>query len=461
MEKRAELTFKISYLLLTLISFNVFFARQWFVTYLSYAIVIVGLALGVMRLLHFRDYLNAGVFLLLFFTLSYVLGSINTYQYGIVDNIKAVIWMLVQYFLLFAFDKNRDYSNERDIIFKVLLLYVSCCSMISMILMAKKWQYETVVDDIYLIRGGFIHNRLFGCYTDPNYGAVLSVVAIIIAVFFIVTLKNSEKHGKTLRIVLFVLLSVSIILNFLYICYSGSRTGMMSAAASVIVILTGLFARKSGKIKTFVIVTVSAVLIVGMLYVLRNVTSNLEVEIAKSNAISSEASEYEINRQMDLARIGKAGPEDDPGYDFFSGRLRIWKNAVEIFSQHPLLGISFRNVYEYATVNIPTTFARFESMHNAFFDILVSQGILGVLLISAFFVWALKALIDKNKSLVRHFEYDVMLAVAVAVLVSTITYSEVFYMNTGGAFVFWYSLGYLINLKEQGENTDSIEKKEI
>ena len=151
MEKRAELTFKISYLLLTLISFNVFFARQWFVTYLSYAIVIVGLALGVMRLLHFRDYLNAGVFLLLFFTLSYVLGSINTYQYGIVDNIKAVIWMLVQYFLLFAFDKNRDYSNERDIIFKVLLLYVSCCSMISMILMAKKWQYETVVDDIYLI----------------------------------------------------------------------------------------------------------------------------------------------------------------------------------------------------------------------------------------------------------------------------------------------------------------------
>ena len=86
-------------------------------------------------------------------------------------------------------------------------------------------------------------------------------------------------------------------------------------------------------------------------------------------------------------------------------------------------------------------------MHNSVIDIMVSQGIIGLIIILTFVVMILKELFTKFRFLKGN-EYKkcvFMLASVIAVGSSMMFYSETFYMNTAGAFIFWTLLGYMMN----------------
>lgn len=89
----------------------------------------------------------------------------------------------------------------------------------------------------------------------------------------------------------------------------------------------------------------------------------------------------------------------------------------------------------------------FDSMHNAFVDILVSQGIIGIILVAALVYCVLSDIFKKINCLDKE-HYSLVVALfssVVAIVVSMMFYSESFYMNTGGAFLFWYFLGLIVN----------------
>lgn len=440
MKKNLDLAFKVVYFLLTLISFNLFFAREWYISYISYAVIGFGIIVGVIRLLHIKDYLNVGIFLLLSFVLSYILGAITTVDYGYIDNIKAVIWMVVQYFLVFAFDKEKEYEIEKSVLFKVFLVYTGVCALISIWMMITHWQRYNLIEGIYWLQGGFIDNRLFGCYVDPNYGAIFAIVSIIISVSYLI-------DWKSIKVVWKVLLLINVIFEFLYLCYSDSRTGIVAVAASSFILVFLWFFDKKGFIKTTALGLATAIVLVGLIYGVQKGTSFAKVKIAEGNAINAGASQEEIEIEKYLARIGRTEDQIGEGSDISNNRIAIWGNAIEMFKQHPVTGISYRNIREYALENIPDTYVGFESMHNAFFDVLASQGIIGILILISFVVWVFWKLIKRYKSLIEYKEFAFLMAIIAAIFVSMLTYSEVFYMNTGGAFLFWYVLGYLINSK--------------
>jgi len=437
-KKNLDLAFKIIYFLLTLISFNLFFARDWYISYISYAVIGFGIIVGVIRLLHIKDYLNAGVFLLLSFIFSYVLGTVTTFEYGYMDNIKAIIWMAVQYFLVFGFDKKEEKTNERDVLFKLFLIYTGICASISIWMMITHWQRYDLIEGIYWVQGGFIDNRLFGCYVDPNYGAIFAIVSMVISALYLT-------DWKEIKVIWKVLLIINIVLEFLYLCYSDSRTGMVAVAASVFTLIFLWFLNKKGFIKTVALALASAVVLVALVYGVQKGTSFAKVKFAEISATKAGATEEEIEAEKYLARVGRIDDQIGEGSDISNNRIAIWGNAIEMFKQHPITGISYRNIREYAEVNIPDTYVGFESMHNAFFDVLVSQGIMGMIILVLFIAWVFYNLFKKYKSLTDYKEFAFLMAIIAAIFVSMLTYSEVFYMNTGGAFLFWYVLGYLIN----------------
>ena len=118
-----------------------------------------------------------------------------------------------------------------------------------------------------------------------------------------------------------------------------------------------------------------------------------------------------------------------------------------------MTGITFRNYIPYAKENLPNTYivhndqGLFPSMHNSFVDILVSQGILGFIIILCFIVSVLIVLLRGIfKTQGEIYRYNVFLLVSfIPILVSMMFYSETFYMNTGGAFLFWAFLGYVMH----------------
>lgn len=444
MKKNLELAFKVIYFSLTLISFNIFFARDWYISYVSYAVIGLGIIVGIIRLLHIKDYLNAGIFLLISFICSYILGSAITFEYGYMDNVKAVIWMLVQYFLIFAFDKKEDHSFERSVLFKVFLAYTGICAAISIWMMITHWNQYRLYDGIYWIIGGFADNRLFGCYVDPNYGAIFAIVSIIISIFYLFDWKNVKMLWK-------VLLITNIVLEFLYLCYSDSRTGMLAIATSAFILVFLLFLKEKGVYKTVSLALVTAITIVILVIGVQKGTSFAKVKIAEISATKAGATVEELEAEKYIARVGRIDDQIGGGSDISNNRFAIWGNAIEMFKQHPITGISYRNIMEYATENIPNTFVGFESMHNAFFDVLVSQGVIGIVILLFFIVWVFYSLTMKYQSLTDYKEFAFSLAIIAAIFVSMLTYSEVFYMNTGSAFLFWYILGHLINTKVENK----------
>ncbi|MEM5666636.1 hypothetical protein AAHH62_01110 [Enterococcus faecium] len=72
----------------------------------------------------------------------------------------------------------------------------------------------------YPVRLGWLGNRLFGVYTDPNFGAVISLIVIIIAIYYLVT----YKHLNLLFKIFFV---INIFIQFSFIALSGSRTTLV------------------------------------------------------------------------------------------------------------------------------------------------------------------------------------------------------------------------------------------
>ena len=449
--EKAELVFKLCYLCLAFISFNTFCARQWYLSYLSYGIVIFGLFIGLLRLTHIKDFITPSIFILVSFCFSYVLSSINTMQYGVIENVQALVWMAVQYFLVFAYDKTRDergLKKERSIILSVVLIYTFIAAIIGIVMMLTEYSYYEYVEG-YNIYGGFIFNRLFGIYMDCNYGAVLSIISIVISVYIY---KSVNKYIKALLV-------VNIVAEYLFICFSDSRTGMMAAFATILVYI--ICKDYKGELKDFykskefwkslALSIVLVLLFVGSLLIVKNISSEARSAIARISARNAGASVEEQNVAAIEAEIGRYenGVADS---NVSNGRFDIWGSAIDLFKAHPIIGVSFRNNIETARAEIPSTYiaiAGYDSMHNFFFDILSSQGIVGTI-IAVFLIAA--ALITVAKTYNQYEEYGLLLSIIAAIFASMLFYSETFYMNTPGAFIFWYILGYMVNYKGQKRN---------
>ncbi len=72
--------------------------------------------------------------------------------------------------------------------------------------------------------------------------------------------------------------------------------------------------------------------------------------------------------------------------DATNGRISLWKSAVEVWQTSPIYGAGYSTFISYAKEHVPETYAvnnevgDYTSMHNAFFNTLAFQGILGFVL---------------------------------------------------------------------------------
>ena len=460
-EFKVELVFKILYFILTLLSFNTFTARKSFITYFSIVIVLFSGFIFLSRITHLRDYTSKYTILFFLFILSYVVASIHTIQYGFMDNLKAIVWMCIQFFIVFARDKSQptEYSKkEFKIISTIFLIYSGLMALIALIMMVFKWEYFSVVDEYYVIGGGFLWNRLYGSYIDPNYGAIFSLVSIILSCYFVQIVEN-----RKLKMVLII----NLIVEYLYICFSDSRTGRLAVLLSIFV-LSFLEVRKlktiefknksiclTGKRRVLVSLLIPVLISTSLwagTYLVRNTTSIIRTSIAaiqirkEMKQTGTILTEEELAILVDADRVGRHEEEINNG-DVSNNRFAIWDNAIDIFKDNPITGISYRNIREYANDKIQDGFistSGFESMHNTFFDILVSQGIIGVLLITImlfFFIKEEVAIFKDNPSKTNVF----LISVIVAIATTMVSYTEVLYINTGGSFLFYFIIGLLVS----------------
>lgn len=457
---KSGLLFKILYLILALLSFNSLFSNRPVLTYFSYFLTLVGCIYLVYRFFHFNRYRSTkGIIFLLLFIVSYVISSILNIKYGVTENAKAMIWMLFQFFLLYAYDagaSKEQTKKEFKIFSHVFLTYTFLMAIIGTVLLFMNYRYYGIYNGKTIIIG-FLWNRLWGLYSDPNYGAVFGVISFILCFYYLFHAK--KKWQKALYIVMAVF-------QVAYIAFSDSRTAlvafMLTAGVGAFLFFLRYEKQKHQKKIVRACLTVLLTIVAFVLpYVVIQTTAyggSYLLKAIQSSYGSELPGEIENDESLTIGR-----QEADMNNDISNRRFAIWESALEVSSTKPIFGVTFRQIVPYAKENLPDTYivnndyTSFASMHNVFMDVLVSQGAVGLLLFLSFIVTILitifKYLFRKNDK--EYLENLFLICTILPIAISAMFYSEILYINTANAVLFWFGLGCLVKNLTQKEDSQN------
>ncbi len=473
-ESALTLVYKILFLIVGfLLTSSLTFGKP-IISYIQWPTIALGALLIVYRLLFFNKYINTrGIWFLVVFAVGYLASSVYTIRYGYYENIRFFMYLVLQFGVLYAFDANSDFSVSKkhfEVCGAVHIFLAAVLSIISFAFMISG--YSKIIYPEFGAEGpvyyyGFVHGRLFGAYWDANIAATIAALSIVLSIYFFV---------RTKKILLRTLLSLNIILQILYIAFSDSRTGKISLFAGLVIAVALLISKiklfKNLAVKIIAVVTITAVCSASA-FVVPKLTKQIynSVVMSINEAKQDPAPEApapqpapetpaqpEAPAKPETPAKPQTPPENviDRGYDLSEDisnrRFDIWKSAVEIFKTSPVLGVSRANILPYVDSNLPDSYLvtndhmRFESMHNVFFEILASQGLVGIISFMLFALWVVIGIIKNAKALWQSKEFNVfsiIIGICALVCASSMVIAEIVYVTSPISTMFWIGLGTL------------------
>lgn len=464
--------FKVYYLLYVLVAFTALLNEKSWMGAATLVLTAYGAVVGVyllVQIIRKRQKITNLVWIIAFLV-SHVFSSLMMAKYGITDNIKELFWLAFPMFVLYTASWQctpDEIHKEIKLLSVIYVIYATVAGGVSLSMLSWGRDYNVVSPDGGIRVVGLKWGRLWGVFDDPNHGATILVVGIILAVYLIIVTKNRLFK---------ILLALTIPVQYLYIVFSDSRTGEI---ALCVAILTGmgfwmyqrLHREQGGKQKKSGVIILTAVvacaLIVGSLgasYGVKDAFNKYEKK-RQAEIAAEKAKQEKKNTTKKPSQIGR---KKDIEKDVSNGRLSIWQSGLELVETSPVYGVSFRNITNYAKAEVPDTYivnteygGYYDSMHNSLVDILVSQGIIGILIIGAMLVNTLLYLRRKwrykNKDSFRL--QAVCLSILLALGAGSMFLSMIFYLNSPQNYIFWLCFGYFMNsLSGIEEKKDSEER---
>lgn len=402
------------------------------------------------RLINWKHFIhNKFLWLALAFLVSYGISMVWNMRYGIATPVKTMAWMGMQYLLLFATDDRKklcDHKKQFHILSGVYIAYMFIAAAISISFLFTKYsniaELKTEAGVMY-IKSGFVWGRLWGVFTDPNYGSVMATIALLLSLYFIL---NSK------RIAVKIIMGINIALQVIYVCFSDSRTGLVAICVSVgVATYCLLFTRKFkfGLVaKNAVCILMALVVVIGYVGLSSGMKDgyNKIIQTKINSVIEDEGEEEEFEEQL-------VGREQDLENDISNRRFDLWGASFEILGSSPVVGVSFNNIQKYTLDNFPENYlvnndhGKFDNYHNVLFNILAGQGLLGLALFIALGAWAgiaaIKA-VQKNLYGKENIFYIMAFSVLLAALCGSMFVSDLVYVNSPTATIFWYLLGVIL-----------------
>lgn len=421
-------------------------------TILSSAFAGIGAILIIMDLFTKRSlFKTRNTWLLVLFVIVVGITSAINIKYGFTDNVKTVVWMCIQMFLIYAlctrFERDRSVKLLKTLI-NILTVVWFVCVVISIVQYCLQIGYLAPETDAILKRQGFYDNRLFGIFLDPNFAAVISMCII----FF--NLYEYRVVNKTLTKVCYI---ISIITQYIYVILSGSRTVLICFFAGVI-LWAGLYIRnycvkkhvstKQWIYREVVSLVVVCVLFVTAFLVSRQLLSYLPLvsgEKGKENSIHAE----EILKREDVQ-------EDN----VLNNRGTIWTEYVKSLDKKEyIIGLSPRNAIARLETRYPDGYVAKTQYtpHSDYVALFIYTGVIGCLVILAFY---LKTAIDVLRNIGRKKEMDPLyitsLVVATSLVIYGITFLDIYFVNTITAFLFWFVMSIVQKSNNQIDKQENV-----
>ena len=463
-EEILELVFKVSYLCLAFATFITYI----YMSPLQPVLVKVTLVLGALtifiRVINWKKYRKIPCLILMaLFCLSFLLSTVMNRQYGMTDNLKWIMWTGIQFFGLYVCDPDRDekkYKREFEIISHIFIIVTVIAAAASLIMLVKSYSAILYTVDGEIVITGFEWDRLWGVYTDPNYGAICSVIGIVLSLLYAIQKKGIRKCGYV----------IAIVLNYVYLVFSDSRTGEIALMVSCGIFLyfcgiKKLQNKKYLKSAFLVICVLLAAFMVGQTMKTQNIiyqkkaAAVREIKTKKQVEIK-ENQKSQPTEQKNIQENKKSQPTErqkNIQEDVSNGRLALWKSSIEIWMSSPVYGSGYSTLIQYAKEHVPDTYAvnndvgEYTSMHNTFFCTLAFQGAIGagllILIALRILFYVIKAVLFEQDK--RQPEVIAMVSCVGCIAVSMMFLLDGIYTNSASAVILWIFNGYLVQYAYQ------------
>lgn len=410
--------------------------------------------------------------LLLGFIASYCITLLLFIENDIISTFNVFFWMIIEFFLLYAFF---DFKNIKEVfneIYKINLpvtVITTLCSVVSLALII--FRITVFMEDPEGLNKawifGVVGERSSGIFNNAIPFASCTFIGFVAALWNLVAvIFNKTSKGKKLSIGLY---SAAILLNYICLQTTFTRSFVFSAyfaigCAAFASLFLMLKDKKHLLIRIGAGLLAAAVLLVAMYGVFAASKTVIPLIANKNEAIYinfTDKSDKELIEEYDLSDEVTMD-RTQYGEGFLGPRADIWRVILDVIPHSPVFGFTSGNrgstSLEYDTsgyvekgfpnIGIPT-------YHNAYIDILASAGFLGLAIILLFLALniasTLKTLFSRKTSFENSsaIHYSLLAALCAAhIFVVCLFLGHLIFANISTCLYFWVCLGALARANE-------------
>ena len=418
---------------------------------------LLGILLATYNLVIKKVYLKIKTieYLLLFFAFN-IITSILVISYGYSTNIKNALIFYIYFltvFPIFTEITREEGKKIYDYFFYTVTVLNTFGVLVSLIQFVLLKGYRVHDYKGLYIRQGFVESRLFGILASPNF---LSLISLIIIIFLVLKICSFEKVYRFISI-------VAIVLNFIYIVLSGSRTAFICMMIAAVIYSIVMFYKK-GNVKSLLKVAL-AIVVVLFSYKAVNFTSEQYLKFNKERLEVQDKKLENKDNNLSLERT------DTSEENISNNRFAIWKSTASFVPKKPIFGYSGGNWYEIGKKTNPDEYIIKEHYltHNGYLEILFYNGLAGFIsmgiFVLSFFISMVKRIFrDKKEDLVNKDLLSIVMILMV-ILVSNLFLSSTFYGMSLLGIILFLLAGYFYSIvstdKSNFKKLDIDEIKEV
>lgn len=434
---------------------------------------------------------SKNAWILVAFCVAYVASMAANLKYGFGSNVKTLIWMGIEMFLLGAINTDclsKTHEKHLRIITESLNGVLLAGVLVSLYQYLIQYYRPYVLEDVIkAMHEGFEGGRLYGVFVDPNYASLIALVAIIF------TVMNFLKAHK--NVVLRIYYIVSIVCMFMYIVLSGSRTTKLASVLVALLIAGFVMYVKLETGKKNIIISVCGGVVAGVLAAVvllasySLVAKGLSyvpgmfpqlryempvVEFVDNLGVTEPETQVQENvevtepetQESKIEKVDFTRPDLENNDDISNQRFSIWRDYFMVFLDTPVFGTSARNIDAYVNEHFEGLFIQEKQygVHNGYLSILVYTGLLGG---TTMFAWMIMAVIYVLSYLIKRrnskdIYYNTVLLMTMVLLVEAVGaffMVNIFFLKAVNDLVFWMTIGYTFGYIEMSNKEVNLENK--
>lgn len=386
-----------------------------------------------------------------------VISTVLNMSFGYLSNLKTIVWTGIQFILFYSLYQRIEKEKAMrylGILWKILAVIWIIPVLYSVFQFLVLDSYYTLIWG-KKIKQGLVENRLFGIFSDPNYAAIVSLLLIIGMIFLI---SRTEKRWKKI-----IYVAYSILL-FAYMVLSGSRTAEIGLIMTTVIYVYALCKKTKGDGKQIVKMMLACIL--GAFLVVSGwEASKLGLEQlpkavsevpfvreykeskkdAENKSVTDKKEQMDKNLKSTTESKKVLERKDGKAGNISNNRVEIWKSYIGGMGNHLIFGMSPRNYVQVFVAENPDSYIAqtdYET-HNGYLYVFVATGFAGSILMLIFIILQIK---DTWRIFFKEqmdIECLTCILIVANIAVFTFFFTELFFVNTMLAALFWSVLGML------------------